>query len=170
MDNPPLDNTAVQLCGIYCHFSKFSTYCSTAVFTTAIDLFTWYMHSLSPMSRFKHWMMLLIAVYFCKFTYVQTEFNWRLLTLSLNHNYRPSRHCYGGNRSFRHFDVLPPGRFATWTVHPCMIHHLDDSLPRPFTTWMFHPLDILPSGRFADMRWTIRPPNSSNHLKLHLQL
>ena len=51
-------------------------------------------------------------------------------------------HCwlyhFVGNRTFRHFDVSPPGRFATWTNRP---------------------LDVSPT-------WTFRPPNSSNHWKL----
>ena len=51
-----------------------------------------------------------------------------------------------GNRTFRPFDVSPPGRFAP---------SLDVSPPGRFATWTFRPLDVSPPGRFAP--WTFRP-------------
>ena len=45
-----------------------------------------------------------------------------------------------GNRTFRPFDVSPPGRFAP---------SLDVSPPGRFATWTFRPLDVSPLGRFA---------------------
>ena len=63
-----------------------------------------------------------------------------------------------GNRTFRPFDVSPPGRFAPsldvsplhWTFRP-----LDVSPPGRFATRTFRPLDVSPLGRFAPR--TFRP-------------
>ena len=67
--------------------------------------------------------------------------------------------CCTGNRTFRHFDVSPPGRFAPWTV--C---HLDVLPPGRFAAWTFRrldvsPLDGSPPGRFTTRTftpWTVR--------------
>jgi len=58
------------------------------------------------------------------------------LTVTLNLN---------GNRTFRTFDVSPPGRFApSLDVSP--LH------------WTFRPLDVSPPGRFAHSL-DVSPPN-----------
>ena len=84
-----------------------------------------------------------------------------------------------GNRTFRHFDVLPPGRFAPIVdVSPSRwfatrtVRHQDVSPPGWFAPWIIRPLDVSPHGRFAHMRWTINalpPKNTSNYWSLKMQ-
>ena len=87
-----------------------------------------------------------------------------------------------GNRTFRPFDVSPPGRFAPsqdvsppgLSSAPClpspqvcsrvyswlMVYSLDVSPLGRFAPWTFRHQDISPPGRFAPVRfatWTFRP-------------